>query len=233
MTNQSPRRAIQAVTFDVGGTLIECWPSVGHIYAEEAVRHGFCQISPDLLNHRFGAVWQALKGFRHTRSEWAAVVDATFQGLTPTPPSKTFFPSLFERFAEAEAWRIYEDVLPSLDALSSRGLKLGIISNWDERLRRLLHQLKLDNYFQSIVVSCEVNSPKPDRLIFLEAASNLQVSPQTVLHIGDSLEFDIHGAKAAGFQALQICRGNSIPKHGEIHSLIELVSGDALPVQRR
>ena len=30
---------IQAVTFDVGGTLIRPWPSVGHVYAEVAARH--------------------------------------------------------------------------------------------------------------------------------------------------------------------------------------------------
>jgi FMN phosphatase YigB (HAD superfamily) len=33
-------RPVEAVTFDVGGTLIEPWPSVGHIYAEAASKLG-------------------------------------------------------------------------------------------------------------------------------------------------------------------------------------------------
>jgi putative hydrolase of the HAD superfamily len=213
---------IQAVTFDVGGTLIQCWPSVGHIYAEEAARHGFVDLSPELLNQRFASAWRGLTDFRHARSEWAALVDTTFEGLTPKSPSETFFSSLFERFAEAEAWRIYDDVLPTLETLIARRLKLGIVSNWDDRLRPLLHKMKLDKYFDTIVVSCEVDAPKPDKVIFLEAASGLQVRPEAILHIGDNLESDVHGAIGAGFQALQICREDSEPGDGRIRSLFEL-----------
>src|SRR5690349_18379066 len=103
------QQTVEAVTFDVGGTLIECWPSVGHIYAEEAARYGFTAVSPDLLNERFAAAWRALKDFRHTHEQWRALVDETFNGLTAQRPSETFFPRLFERFAAADAWHIYDD----------------------------------------------------------------------------------------------------------------------------
>ena len=39
---------VKAVTFDVGGTLIEPWPSVGHAYAEVAQRHGV-EVEPDVV----------------------------------------------------------------------------------------------------------------------------------------------------------------------------------------
>jgi putative hydrolase of the HAD superfamily len=223
ISEPAPGSTIRAITFDVGGTLIECWPSVGHIYAHEAARHGFVDFSPKLLNQRFALAWRQLRSFHHTRSEWAAVVDATFEGLTPQSPNETFFPSLFERFAQAEAWRVYDDVLPTLNALVSRGVKLGILSNWDDRLRPLLRQMKLDGYFKTIVVSCEVGAPKPDRAIFLEAASKLQVAPEAILHVGDNVESDIQGAKAAGFRALQICRKSGHSGRGRIRSLRELL----------
>ena len=43
---------VEAITLDVGGTLIEPWPSVGHIYAEVAARHGV-QAEPEELTRRF------------------------------------------------------------------------------------------------------------------------------------------------------------------------------------
>ena len=63
---EANRPGIQAVTFDVGGTLIECQPSVGHIYAEVAARHGY-RVSAAALNRRFKAAWRAFSGFHHTR----------------------------------------------------------------------------------------------------------------------------------------------------------------------
>src|SRR6185369_1200106 len=146
-------KEVGAVTFDVGGTLIECRPSVGHIYAEVAARSGHANISPELLDRKFKTAWSKLKDFRHTRQQWADLVDATFHGLIKSLPSKTFFPELYERFSEPEAWRIFDDVVPVLEDLRGNGIKLGVISNWDDRLRPLLRKLHLDSYFQTIIVS--------------------------------------------------------------------------------
>ena len=54
---------MRAVCFDVGGTLIEPWPSVGHVYAEVAVQFGITDIAPDALNMQFAAAWKARCGF--------------------------------------------------------------------------------------------------------------------------------------------------------------------------
>src|SRR5438045_5197817 len=110
--NMIPARKIQAVTLDVGGTLIQPWPSVGHVYSEVAARHGVKNLSPEKLNKNFAAAWREKKNFRHTRADWAALVDQAFAGLCQPPPSRTFFPDIYQRFAEIAAWRIYDDVLP-------------------------------------------------------------------------------------------------------------------------
>src|SRR5437763_2728433 len=142
--NMMPARQIQAVTFDVGGTLIRPWPSVGHVYAEVAAQHGLRNLSPESLNQSFAAAWREKKNFQHTKEGWARLVDQTFAGLCEPPPSRAFFPAIYQRFAEADTWRIYDDVLPALDALASKDVPLAVISNWDERLRPLLRQLRLD-----------------------------------------------------------------------------------------
>ena len=216
---------IRAVTFDVGGTLIKSWPSVGHIYAEVAARHGCPGLSPETLTHRFAAAWWAQKGFNYTRAEWAALVAATFRGLADTAPGMEMFRELYRRFAEPGAWHVFEDVLPTLHALSALGLKLGVISNWDRRLGPLLRRLKLYGYFDAVVVSCNVGSAKPSPAIFGHAVKRLGVPPDAILHVGDNLEMDVHGARAAGLQALQICRGAKALRKGQIRSLRELYRG--------
>src|ERR1041385_3439162 len=130
-------RKIQAVTFDVGGTLIEPWPSVGHVYAEVASRHGLKTFSAEQLNARFKTAWRARQGFGHMRIEWRELVNEVFGGSDSQSPEENFFAELYERFAQPDAWHVFDDVLPTLDALASRQIKLAVISNWDERLRGL------------------------------------------------------------------------------------------------
>src|SRR5262245_51232166 len=213
---------VRAVTLDVGGTLIAPWPSVGHIYAETAARHGEQNLLPELLNRNFAAAWRANKNFRRTRPDWAALVDATFVGLTTMPPSQTFFQALYRRFAEADAWRVYDDVLPALDGLASKGIPLGIVSNWDERLRPLIRQLRLESYFETIVVSCEIAFTKPSPVLFGIAAEKFGLAPASILHVGDSSREDLEGACAAGFYALLLDRNAQSPGDGKIRSLCDL-----------
>lgn len=213
---------IQAVTFDVGGTLIEARPSVGHVYAEIAGRHGVRNITPELMNERFRTAWRARGHLTDSRADWEEIVDAAFLGLVEEPPRTTFFSELFERFAQPDVWHIFDDVQPAFEALKSRGLQLGVISNWDERLRVLLRRLGLDRWFDTIVVSCEVGFPKPSPVIFERAARNLGVPPVSMLHVGDSPEMDYLGARSAGFHALRIRRGSEPPRDGDIGTFAEL-----------
>src|SRR3954470_6861500 len=87
----NPFPSIRAITFDVGGTLIQPWPSVGHVYASVAARHGLGELSTEVLNRQFAAAWKKLSGFNYSRPEWFQLVNQTFAGLTQTPVSERFF----------------------------------------------------------------------------------------------------------------------------------------------
>ena len=212
-------RQIQAVTFDVGGTLIRPWPSVGHVYADVAAQHGLNNLSPETLNKNFAEAWRAKKNFQHTKEGWAEIVDRTFAGLCEPPPSRTIFPAIYRRFSEATAWRIYEDALPTLQALASQDITLAVISNWDDRLRPLLRQLRIDRYFEAIIVSCEVGFAKPSPVIFEQAAKLLRLQPEQILHVGDGATEDLAGAASAGLQALLINRDQAVVEAPQISSL--------------
>jgi putative hydrolase of the HAD superfamily len=213
--------SIRAITFDVGGTLIEPWPSVGHVYATVAARFGVGGIAPEWLTENFRRVWKAQTAFDYSRESWFDVVRETFGGHAAQLPPE-FFPAVFHRFADADVWRIYADVLPTLDQLAARGFKLGVISNWDDRLRPLLASLNLTRHFSSIVISCEEGATKPDTRLFILAARELGVAPGELLHVGDSLEFDVCGAEAAGCVGRQVVRHKPLTDARQIRSLLEL-----------
>lgn len=218
-----PIPSLKAVTFDVGATLIKSWPSVGQVYAEVAGRHGLRHLSAELLEDRFRIAWSRQFHLTETRSGWEQLVDEAFAGLAPIPPSQSFFPELYDRFAQPDAWRIFDDVPPVLEGLAAAGFRLAVISNWDERLRDLLRRLHLDSHFEAIVVSCEVGHRKPDRAIFDEATRQLGLPAGQILHIGDSVEMDLMGARNAGFHALRIDRTATEPGADHLCSMLELL----------
>lgn len=212
---------IRAVTFDVGGTLIEPWPSVGHVYAEVAARHGL-RPDPEQLNRRFAAAWSAKGNFDYSRAAWAALVAEAFLDESGTSREVPFFDELYDRFSQAQVWRIYDDVLPALEGLSRCGFKLGVISNWDERLRPLLRSLDLDRFFAAMIISNEIGWHKPSAQIFQEAVRQLAIPVSSILHVGDSAADDLQGARAAGFSALQIQRNLREAAPSQIRSLRQL-----------
>ena len=163
---------------------------MGHVYAEVAASRNRQSFSRE-LQRRFATAFRRRARSIHSAAEWAEIVDETFVGLVVEPPSKTFFPELYERFAQPSAWRIYADVGPTLTALAGRGLKLGVISNWDERLRPLLNALGLARSFETIVVSCEVGLEQTDACNFFKRARSTRGAPHTILHVGDSFEMDL------------------------------------------
>src|SRR6185436_14027056 len=156
----SQRTGIGGVTFDVGGTLIQPWPSVGHVYSRVAERHGYQNLPAAELNRRFSSAWAAKGTFSHSRREWQKLVNETFRGLIPA--SEELFEDLYKRFGTRAAWRVFDDVPSVLDQLRARGFKLGIVSNWDERLRPLLNDVELSRYFDAFAISIEVGAAKPD-----------------------------------------------------------------------
>lgn len=197
---------IQAVTFDAGGTLIEPHPSVGHVYAEVAAHHGWGNVAPEALNRQFAAAWRGKQSFDYSRAAWQRLVGETFAGLVEKEPSQALFEDLYRRFESPQAWRVFDDVHPTLAHLRRCGFKLGLISNWDERLPPLLTRLNLSQYFDAMVISVAAGSAKPSVEIFQHAALALGLPPRAVLHVGDSSHEDETGAQSAGMSALLIDR---------------------------
>ena len=216
---------LRAVSFDVGGTLIEPWPSVGHIYAEVAERFGIMGIAPEQLNRQFAMAWKARRKFGYSREAWRELVNHSFAGLWPEPPSAVCFDAMYEAFATVGGWRVFDDVRPTLAEVRAHGLKLAIVSNWDERLRPLLSELGLGECFDVIVISHETSFTKPAPEIFQRAAVALNLPAETILHIGDSWTEDFEGARAAGMKSLLLDRKAVLVGDGVVRSLAAVLEG--------
>jgi putative hydrolase of the HAD superfamily len=114
-------------------------------------------------------------------------------------------PALFEHFATAAPWQVYPDVAHHLQSWRAAGLKLAVVSNFDQRLHPLLEQLELAPLLDAVVVSSQVGAAKPDPLPFQRALELLELPAEAAWHIGDSPE-DEAGAKAAGVHCVLIQR---------------------------
>jgi HAD superfamily hydrolase (TIGR01549 family) len=124
---------------------------------------------------------------------------------------------------------LYEDAPHTLEALRPR-YKLGLVTNGPSRTQRpKIEQFRLIEYLDLLVVSEEVGVAKPDPAIFRIALEQLGVEAHEALFVGDSPEFDLRGAAAAGLPFVWMNpRGETLPADAprpiaEIGRLAELV----------
>jgi putative hydrolase of the HAD superfamily len=206
---------LKAVLFDAAGTLFRVRGSVGHVYATVAARHGV-SVAPQDIGPRFHAAFQQMPPLafpdapqdklpQREYAWWTQVVATAFGG-EHFADFDAFFRELFEYFADAAAWEVFPDVRPTLAALKARGLRLGLVSNFDGRLVSICNGLGIAGDFEVLVMSGRVGAAKPDPRIFEFALARLGVDAAETVHVGDSEREDVEGARAAGLRAILIQR---------------------------
>ena len=213
---------IRGIFFDAGNTLLRVHPSVGAIYADAARRYG-ADLSVDAIEESFKKMWMRTRplvsnhGHRLTyekeRDWWRFVVSEVFHDHIQFENFDAFFDYLFERFAQSECWRLYDDVLNVLQDLKARGFHLGIISNWDSRLPSLLDQMEISQYFKTVVVSALVGYEKPHPAIFEIALQRSGLDCAEVIYIGDDPVLDYQAARTAGMRAFHLDRSKKFDSH--------------------
>jgi len=225
------RPKIKQVYFDAGGTLLRPHPSVGAVYSRVAERHG-SKISPEDLDHSFRTVWKKRAGLVHegeklTPSDekrwWHETVRRTFEPFGAPLNFGVFFEDLYYAFAEPECWMLYPETRAVLERLRTEGYRVSIISNWDSRLRTICEGLGIAQYFDHILVSAQVGAAKPHPEIFQAALKASAADPACSLHVGDSFEEDVLGARQAGLRALLLDR-HATERHASAPDRIENLS---------
>lgn len=211
--------AYRAVFFDAGFTLVHAYPSLGGIYREVSRRHGF-DIAVEPLEALLRGVlsgssaelgptrWHDLEtSDAHEYEMWRDITARVHHRLGwPLASFESWFADLWRAVGDGSSWQVFEDVVPALDDLVRRGLRVGIVSNWDSRLTDILEALGLRDRFECVVASAQVRVRKPSPAIFRHALDRMGVAPEAAVMVGDTLRDDVEGARAVGLTGVLVDR---------------------------
>jgi len=222
----------------VGGTLLSPHPSVGEIYAEVLLEHRIVA-RPEILNEGFRKAWKASHRVpriglseESERKWWREVVYQTVAESCEGDRFEEVFDHLWVTFAETRRWRLHEGAMEMLRELKTRGYRLGVISNWDNRLLGLLDGLAISPWMESVVISSQVGFEKPDPRIFQAALSQFRLEPRQMLHVGDSDYHDIEPARRIGWKTLKIENGPASRNREDcistLHEILVLLPSDPM-----
>lgn len=211
-------KPIRVVIFDLGSTLIYengPWDDL-FIQADRAlwgVLHSAgVPLQPDDL-YRNAPTLFSLYYDQHRNDlvepTIAAVLDRLLQSRGFRLPKETLREAMRAMFAVTQTnWLPEEDVIPTLERLSSAGLRLGMISNAsdDDNTQALIDKAHIRPYFEYVVSSARFGRRKPDPGIFQAALAHFGAPPQTAVMVGDNYQADIAGARAVDMQSIWITR---------------------------
>jgi putative hydrolase of the HAD superfamily len=215
------------VLLDALGTLVALEPPAprlrrllaaeGHEVSEERAAVGFAaEISYYLEHHLEGHDAESLDGLRD-RCATVLMEALAVPGLDHASARRAMLAAL--------SFQPYPEVAGTLAVLRDRGIGLVVVSNWDCALPGWLDGAGLLELVDGVVTSAEVGAAKPDPAIFAAALERAAARPEQALHVGDSPDKDVAGARAAGIRPVLLCRDGPPPAGVEaISTLAELPS---------
>ncbi len=205
-----------AVCFDVGNTLLRPYPGVAQVCHQVLSDMGHsCELTEvetmmPLVDAHYEDAYSRDDTFwadeTATVEIWTGMYSMLGHRLGLGADSELFAQKVFDEFGQEQSWEPFEDVLPALQRLASRGVRMAIISNWDSRLEGLLLDMGLTHYFETVISSAAVGLRKPDPRIFELACDRLGVASHEVAHVGDHHYADVVGASSAGLRPVLIDR---------------------------
>jgi len=127
---------------------------------------------------------------------------------------------IYAEWARSHHFEMYDDVAETLLALTSAGLKIGLISNSHRPLDEFQSHFELRQFISTAVSSADHGYMKPHPSIFLSALADLDVAPRDAVMVGDSLRHDVEGALNIGMRAVWLHRGDSVaPSYTSVHDI--------------
>jgi putative hydrolase of the HAD superfamily len=212
-------RCPELIFFDVGDTLMRAEPSWTGLYLEACHAWGL-QVERSDLERAF--VTALGEGLFDPHGPFDATPEGSYQrvkvfdqrvmeliGLHDVPDE--FFRSLEAHFQRRASWHVFPDVHPALVAIQEAGIRRAVLSNWVWGLPELLHEVELAHHFEAMIVSARVGFQKPQAEIFRHALEVTGMTPDRVLHVGDTPSADVAGAQSVGITPILIDRFGRVP----------------------
>jgi putative hydrolase of the HAD superfamily len=128
------------------------------------------------------------------------------------PPTGLRDEDLLAALLEAIRFVVLPGVESALRTWRARGTALVVVSNWDVSLHGVLRDTGLTPLVDGVLTSAEEGVAKPDPALLLRALAMAGgIDPADALHVGDSVEHDVAGARAAGMRAALVTGGGPAP----------------------
>ncbi|HUX87736.1 MAG TPA: HAD-IA family hydrolase [Chloroflexota bacterium] len=229
---------VKAISFDVGETLLRPFPGFGELAARCCAIEGE-MLGPDASAEleRFADTFFSdlrIRGETYSRSEeesrriWTSLYRQFLESQEIRPANVArLADQLYLTFTDTASYRLFDDARPVLAEFRRRGFRIGIISNWEAWLSRLLVETGLDGFVHFQAISGVVGFEKPHRQIFESAMRDASLPAWAILHVGDSLISDVHGAQQVGMQAVLLDRhgrqrGSAVARVETLHELLAM-----------
>jgi putative hydrolase of the HAD superfamily len=216
---------VSAVFLDALGTLVELQPPAprlrrllaerGFELSEERAAAGFAaEIAYYLEHHLEGSDRERLDDLRD-RCAGVLMEALELPGLDHAAARAAMLGAL--------EFRPYPEAAGALTELRAAGHALVIVSNWDCSLPDWLAPAGLLELVAGVVTSAEVGAAKPAGAVFERALELAGAAPDQAVHVGDSIDNDVEGARAAGIRAILVQRDGDPPADVEaVRALSEL-----------
>jgi putative hydrolase of the HAD superfamily len=224
---------LDCVLFDAGDTLLAPAPSFQGRFVAVAAAHGLpleeAAVEAAIADSVRAAEWPSDWTDPATqRSFWVGFYRQVLAALGHSGPAggMELAEALFAAFSDPAGYRLFADVRPALDALAGRGIKLGVVSNFEPWLEDVLALEGVDHLFAAVAVSGKLGVAKPDPEIFRVALAEAGADPAATLHVGDQPVNDVAAARAVGITPVLIDRFARHPDPDGAHrveDLLELV----------
>ncbi|XP_061584504.1 haloacid dehalogenase-like hydrolase domain-containing protein 3 isoform X2 [Cololabis saira] len=232
------RAPLRWVLWDVKDTLLKVRVSVGEQYCKETERLGL-SLNPVEVDAAFRQVYQhysrrypnyGISQGLDGQSWWIGLVQDTLSqcGVQDPVLLNTAAKNLYHNFSNADNWEVFPDSKKTLENCSSLGLKLGIVSNFDNRLEPILQSCGLLSHFSFLITSEKAGVAKPSPAIFDQALQKCGTPADSVAHVGDHYVNDYITSRSAGIHGFLLDRHKknqaAIPEEHRLLSLEELLS---------
>lgn len=229
---------IEIVFFDAGETLLRPHPSFAELFSLTCRRHGVevpvrdvdrvqSELAPhlvDLVEDEQDDISYRGASLSEEESErfWTHLYRRFLKELGIV--SDSLATELFRTFSSSSSYKLFDDVLPTLDRIASSGYRMGLISNFERWLEEMLIELEVGHHFEPAIISGIEGVEKPDPRIYELALHRAGVAPENAVHVGDSPGMDVEPASLVGIRGVLLDRAGRYPdsRHVRVGSLEDL-----------
>ena len=205
--------SLKALSVDAGGVLITPVRAIHDVYAEHAKLYGFSDVTPESAKKAFKSVFSTPLSENELRyvgdgreSFWkkcvftALNIDASNEDSLKR--GDECLDALMKFYEQPENWAVAPGAIDAFRRLRSRGIKVVVTSNWDDRLPNILEKLNITDEVDAVYASAIGGFEKPHSNSFKLSLAAVGITDEkdfkNVVHVGDSDVNDIHGAQNVG-----------------------------------